>query len=184
MLYLADEDGHAEVLEASSVADPAVLHPKVVHGEELFPEPFGPEEVGVAFEGANDVVGVDLRENPLLLAPHAGTVRPRRPPHARVEERAPVRAVEPRECLHVVLHVEEPAGAAPVHDLVQAVPFLGVEPRVEGNVASREAMAVAGAAAASLVLDILVGGAAVLIRRRCRRVRVCVGDGREGIVCG
>lgn len=92
-IYLADQDGHAQILETPGVADPAVLDPELAHAQELFAETLGPEEVGVALEGADDVVAVDLREDPLLLGPDAGSIGPCGLAHAGVEEIAPVLTV-------------------------------------------------------------------------------------------
>lgn len=140
------------------MADSAVLDPEIVHVDEAFAESFSPEEVGVTFEGGDDVVVVDLREDPLLLAPDAGAVGPGGFADAGVEEVAPVFAVEGFEGGDVVLDVEEAAGLGAVDDFVEGVGFGGGWVGVEGDVFGGEEVAVAGGdfLAASFVAD--VGG--------------------------
>jgi len=78
-----------------------------------------------------------------------------------------------------VLHVQEPPGAAAVHDFVERVGLRRVEARVEGNILRREVVRVGGAVAARLILDVW--------RRRRRRGVLLVVVGGEvggGIECG
>ena len=103
------------------MADPTVFHPQVVHPEERFAEPLGPEEVRVSFEGRHDVVVVDLGEDPLFLGPDSGAVGPLGFPDARVEEAAPVSSVVGPQGVEVVLDVEQAAGFAAVDDVVEGV---------------------------------------------------------------
>lgn len=178
---MADEDCHAQVLEASGVADPAVLDPQIVHAQKLFAETLSPEEVGVPLERADDVVVVDLGEDPFLLAPHAGSVGPGGAAHARVEEAAPVRAIELGQGLHVVLNVQEATGAAAVDDFIERVRLGRCEARVERDVLGGEVVR-RGAVAPGLVPNVLIGGAGSDWRRRLlswRRAIVC-----GGIECG
>ena len=147
------------------MADSAVFDPQIVHAEELFAETLGPEEVGVSFEGGDDVVVVDLREDPLFFAPDAGAVGPGGLADARVEEVAPVLAVEALEGVHVVLDVEEATGLGAVDDLVERVGLRrgGGRVGIERDVFGREEVVVVGSIdAAGLVADVLVGGAAML----------------------
>ena len=148
------------------MADSAVFDPQIVHAEELFAETLGPEEVGVTLEGGDDIVVVDLGEDPFFFAPDAGAVRPGGFAHARVEEVAPVLAVETLEGIHVVLDVQEAAGLGAVDDLVERVGLRGGGGGgvgVEGDVLGREEVVVVGRIdAAGLVADVLVGGAAML----------------------
>ena len=81
----------------------------------LFPEKKTKKKRRHRVGGESDGVAVF----PLLLAPDAKVVWPRRFPHARVEQRPPVHAVVHLQRVHVVLYVEEPARVAPVHDLVE-----------------------------------------------------------------
>ena len=160
---LANEHGHAEILEAAGVAYSAVFDPQLVHAEKLFAETLGPEEVGVSLEGGDDVIVVDLGEHPLLLAPDAGAVGPGGPADAGVEEGAPVLAVEALEGGHVVLHVEEAAGLGAVHDLIEGVGLRRGGVGVEGHVLGGEEVVVVGRIhAAGLVADVLVCRAALL----------------------
>jgi hypothetical protein len=142
-VHLADEHGHAEVLEGAGVGDAAVLDPEVVHSVKvLAAEALRPEEVGVALEEGDDVVRVDLREHELLLGPDARAVGPGGAADAGVEEVAPVGSRKPSERLHVVLDVEEAAGAGPVDDLVERVALVGVAVggRRKGNVPRGESL--------------------------------------------
>lgn len=116
---LAYQNRHPQILEASGVADSAVFDPQIVHSDEFLTESLGPEEIGVPLEGADDVVVVDLGQNPFLLGPDAGAVRPARGADARVEEGSPVVAVELLEGVHIMLDVEEAAVAAAVDYLVE-----------------------------------------------------------------
>jgi len=145
------------------VAYSAVFDPQVVHAEKLFAETLGPEEVGVSLEGGDDVVVVDLGEDPLLLAPDAGAVGPGGLADAGVEEVAPVLAVEALEGGHVVLDVEEAAGLGPVHDLIEGVGLRRGGVGVEGHVlGGEEVVVVRRIHAPGLVADVLIRGAALL----------------------
>lgn len=53
---LADQDGHTQILETIG----SVLDPDILDSQEIFVKTLGPEEVGVALEGADDVVAVNL----------------------------------------------------------------------------------------------------------------------------
>lgn len=88
--HLADKHGHAQVLKAARVAVAALLHPQVRHVERLAAEALRPEQVAVALKHGDDVLVAQLRQNPLLLAPHAGAEGPGGGADARVEQRAPV----------------------------------------------------------------------------------------------
>jgi len=160
---LANKHGHAEILEAAGVAYSTVFDPQLVHAQKLFAETLSPEEVGVSLEGGDDVVVVDLGEDPLLLAPDAGAVGPGGLADAGVEEGAPVLAVEALERVHVVLDIEEAAGLGAVHDLVEGVGLrqggVGVERHVLGG---EDVLVVRRIHAAGLVADVLVCGAALL----------------------
>jgi hypothetical protein len=173
-VHLADEHGHAEVLEGAGVGDAAVLDPEVVHSVKvLAAEALRPEEVGVALEEGDDVVRVDLREHELLLGPDARAVGPGGAADAGVEEVAPVGSRKPSERLHVVLDVEEAAGAGPVDDLVERVALVGIAVggRRKGNVPHGESLRRA-AEAGRLLTDVLRGAA------------VLRGRGRGGVRCG
>ena len=89
-VHLGHERGHTEILERAGVAVAALLHPQVVHAEHLAAVAVGPEEVGVALEHGDDVVVRNSGEDPLLLAPHAGAVRPDGLADALVKESLPV----------------------------------------------------------------------------------------------
>lgn len=160
---MADQDGHAQVLETTSVANPTVFDPQLIHAENLFAITLSPKEIGVTFEGADDVVAVDLRQDPLFFAPDAGAVGPGGLADAGVEEVAPVLAVVVLEGGHVVLDVEEAAGLGAVDDLVQGVGLGGGRHvAVEGDVLGGEVVAVGGVVAVGVVADVLAafrGGA-------------------------
>ncbi len=101
---------------------------------------------------------------PLLLAPDAEAVGPGGAADARVEEAVPVRAVKLAEGFHVMLDVQQAAGAAPVDDLVEQIGLLGGAAGgdgLEGDVLGGEVVR-SRAVAAGLVLDVLIGGAGAL----------------------
>lgn len=64
-----------------------------------------------------------------------------------------------------MLNVEQTAGTAPVNDLVERVRLGGVRPGVERNVFGGEGVLGSGTVAASLVTDVLIGKASVLLGR-------------------
>ena len=64
----ADQHRHTQVFEAASVAVAAELNPQVGHPQ-LFAQPIGPEQVGVAFKHADNVLVGQGRESPTLAAP-------------------------------------------------------------------------------------------------------------------
>ena len=99
----------------------ALLHPQVIHAEHLAAVAVSPEEVGVALEHGDDVVVRNSGEDPLLLAPHAGAVRPDGLADALVKESLPVLRRVDGKGLHVVLDIEETAVLAPVDDVVDGV---------------------------------------------------------------
>lgn len=106
---------------------------------------------------------MDLREDPLLLAPDAGAVGPGGLSDAGVEEGAPVLTVEALESGHVVLDVEEAAGLGPVHDLIEGVGLRRGGVGVEGHVlGGEEVVVVRRIHAAGFVADVLICGAALL----------------------
>jgi hypothetical protein len=81
----------------------------------------GPDKAGPAPARAPRAAPGAHRQHPLLLRPHARAERPARAADAAVEQRAPVLGAVDCERLHVVLHVQQPAVARAVHDLVQRV---------------------------------------------------------------
>src|SRR5262249_21256061 len=99
----------------------ALLDPQVLDVE-LLAVPLGPVEVRVALEHRHDVLVVDERNDPLLLAPDAGAVGIDVAPLAIVEELHPGRRRARVERLGVVVNLEQvAAGRAAVDDLEQAV---------------------------------------------------------------
>lgn len=159
---MADQHGHAQILKTPSVADPAVFNPEVAHAQELFAETLGPEQVGVTLEGADDVVAVNLGQDPLLLGPDAGAVGPRGLADAGVEEFAPVPAVVFFQGGHIVLDVEEAARLGAVDDLVEGVGLGGGRVGVKWDVLGGEEVGVEIVVAAGLIANVLVSWAAWL----------------------
>ena len=147
------------------MADSTVFHPQVVHPEERFAEPLGPEEVRVSFESRNDVVVVDLGEDPLFLGPDSGAVGPLGFPDAGVEEVAPVSSVVAPQGVEVVLDVEQAAGFAAVDDFVEGVGLGGAGGSVERDVSGGERIRGGGAVAASFVADVVFGSIRLYGRR-------------------
>ena len=81
-----------------------------------------------------------------------------------------------------MLNVKQSAGTAPVDDLVERVRLGGVGSSVKRNVFCGEGVLGSGTVAASLVADVLIGKASVLLGRRGVVVRGT--SGRGGIECG
>ena len=99
----------------------AQLHPQIVEAD-LLAEPFRPEEVGIAFVERDDVGVVDVGEDPFLLSPDAGPVRPLGGLVALLEELLPFAGVAAPQFLHVVLDFEQRAASlAAVDDRVDRV---------------------------------------------------------------
>ena len=84
------EHGHAEVLERPGVRVAAHLDPEIVEAE-LAAVALGPEQVRAALVHRDDVLVAELGADPLLLAPDARAVRPRRALVALVEQAHPRR---------------------------------------------------------------------------------------------
>ena len=105
------------------------FHPEVIDADD-FAEAFGPEEVGAAFVKGDDVLVVDLGEDPFFLAPDAGAVGPHGGFVAVFEEFHPALGIASGELLEVVLDFEEGVAlAALVDDLIEGVgsPAIGVD---------------------------------------------------------
>ena len=102
LLDLRHQHRHAEVLEGPAVGVAAELDPEVVHADHLA-EALGPEEVRAALVERDDVVVVDLRQDPFLLAPDAGAVGPLGGLVAVLEELHPRLGAAVGQRLHVVL---------------------------------------------------------------------------------
>ena len=138
LLDQRDQHGHAEVLEGPGMRVAALLDPQVLDVE-LLAVAVGPEEVGVALVHRHDVLVVDERHHPLLLAPDPGAVGVDVPAVAVVEELDPGGGRARPQRVHVVLDLEEvPAGGTPVDDLPEVeLPRAAVdalEPRVVRHV--------------------------------------------------
>jgi len=115
LLDLRDEHRHAEVLERTAVRVAAELDPQVVHAHDL-PEAFGPEQIRAAFVKRDDVVILDLGQNPFLLAPDARTVGPLVALVAVLEKFHPSLGVAPGERLEIVPHLQQRVAARAVID--------------------------------------------------------------------
>ena len=114
------QDGHAEILERAGVRVAALLDPEILDVK-LLAVAIGPEEIGVALAGRNDVLVVDKRDDPLLLRPHARAVGVGILAQAIVEELDPRRCGPGLEGLGVVVHFEQIAARrAAVDNLQQA----------------------------------------------------------------
>ncbi len=123
----------------------------------LFPKPLGPEQVGVALEDTDNVIVVNLRQHPLLFAPYAWSKRPCGLPHPRVEQAPPVCAIELLQSLHVVLHVQQSSGFAPVDDFIKRVLLVWNLTRGEWDVLGRESRGrTQQAMAACFIFDIFI----------------------------
>ena len=160
---MTDQNSHAQILETPSVADPTVFDPQLAHAQKLFAITLSPEKVRVSFESRNDVVATDLGEDPFLLGPHPGAIGPRGLADARVEEVAPVLAVVVFQGVHVVLDIKEATRSRAIDDLVERVRFVVVIGRwvwIERHVFGGETVGVSWVAAASLVADVFISGAA------------------------
>src|SRR5262245_63770769 len=95
----------------------ALLHPEVGDPEHLA-EALRPEEVRAPLVHGDDVLVVDLREHPLLLAPDRRAVGPLAGLVAVVEEPHPGHGAPVAKRLDVVADLEQvPAAAAVVDDL-------------------------------------------------------------------
>src|SRR5215207_6411080 len=82
----------------------------------------GPEQIGVALAGRDDVFVVDERNHPLLLCPNAGTIRIIVAPHALIEEIDPGRRRARLELIHIVADLEQVAASrTAINNLQQAV---------------------------------------------------------------
>ena len=81
-----------------------------------------------------------------------------------------------------MLNVKQSAGTAPVDNLVERVRLGGVRSGVERNVFGGEGVLGGGTVATSLIADVLIGKASVLLERRGVVVRGT--SGRGGIECG
>ena len=86
-----DEHRHPEVLERSGVRVAAQLHPHLLDARCPRPKRSAQEQVRAALVHRDDVVVADLGAHPLLLAPDARAVRPRRALVALVEQPHPRR---------------------------------------------------------------------------------------------
>ncbi|KAF2301014.1 hypothetical protein GH714_019271 [Hevea brasiliensis] len=92
------------------MADPTMLDPQIVHVQKLLPISLRPKQIRVPFKGANNIIARYLRQNPLLLRPNSGSVRPSGLPNPGIEECTPVRTREGLEGGDVMLNVEEATG--------------------------------------------------------------------------
>ncbi|KAK4423634.1 hypothetical protein Salat_1946300 [Sesamum alatum] len=122
---LANQNSHPQILETAGMANPPVFDPQIIHPEDFLAESLGPEEIGVTFEHADDVIIVDFGQDPFFLGPDAGAVKPFGGADAGIEQGLLVIAIVLFECFHVVLDVEEAAVTAVVHDVVEGVGFRG-----------------------------------------------------------
>ncbi len=64
-----DQHRHAKILERTGMRVAALLDPKVLDVD-LLAITVGPEKVGVAFAGRDDVLVIDERNDPFLLCPN------------------------------------------------------------------------------------------------------------------
>lgn len=140
-----------------------MLHPQIIHPQKLFPITLGPKEVRITLESTNNIVAINFGEDPFFLGPNPGSVRPGGLTYARIEEGFPVLTIVFLESGHIMLNVEEAAGAATVDDLVEGVGLGGVRGGVERDVLGGEAVVVEGGLAAGFFADVLIGGAAVFV---------------------
>ena len=69
-----DQHGHAEVFKRSGVRVAALLNPEIFEVK-LLAVTIGPEEIGIALEGRDNILVVDERNHPFLLRPYARAVR-------------------------------------------------------------------------------------------------------------
>jgi hypothetical protein len=96
-----------------------LLHPQVLDVD-LAAVALGPEEIAVAFERRDDVLVVDERDDPFLLAPDPGAVGINALPVAVLEQLHPGGRGAGAERLHVVLDLEQVAArGTTVDDLEQ-----------------------------------------------------------------
>ncbi|KAF1859235.1 hypothetical protein Lal_00009819 [Lupinus albus] len=107
------------------------------------------------------------RKNPFLFTPHSRAIRPSSLTHARVKERAPILAVVALEGTNIMADIKEATGLGAVDDLIKGVGLSGGRICIERNVLGGEKVVVV-VVTASLVADVLVGGAAVFGGERRR----------------
>src|SRR5258708_4310239 len=99
----------------------ALLDPKIFEMK-LLAVPAGPEQVGVALAGRDDVFVIDERNHPLLLCPDAGTIRIIVAPHAFIEQIDPGRRCARLELIHIMANLEQVAASwTAINNLQQAV---------------------------------------------------------------
>ena len=118
---LRNQHRHAQVLERPAVRVAAQLEPQIIHPDHLA-ETLRPEQVRPPFVQRHDVVVADLRQDPFLLAPDTGAVRPLVALVAVLEELHPRRGAALGQRRRVVLHLQQRmALLALVHDGVQRI---------------------------------------------------------------
>src|SRR5262245_54493386 len=108
----------------------ALLDPELVEAQ-LAAVALGPEQIGVALVHRHDVLVVDVRQHPLLLAPDAGAVRPRARVRALAEQALPLRRRRLGELVHVVRDFQQRAVARVVDDLVERIDLVVIADATE-----------------------------------------------------
>jgi hypothetical protein len=83
--------------------DPEVL--KAKH----FTEPLSPEKVGTTLIERDNIIVVNLWQNPFLLTPNAGTIRPFRRLIAVIEQPHPCLGISVSEGIVIMLHFQQRA---------------------------------------------------------------------------
>src|SRR5689334_17948191 len=89
----------------------AEFDPKLFQAKE-FAEPLGPEKVGAAFVERDDVVVVNVRQDPFPFAPNTRGVRPLVAFVAPFEKKLPASGGPAFQSFEVVLHLQQ--GVAPL----------------------------------------------------------------------